>query len=192
MNTKSTCIIAIYRAPSGNSDLFSTKLDTILRKLYTSTIEYIICGDINVNYLVDRDRKSQLEALLKTYNLVSVVNFPTHTQQNSTTATDSTFTDITRMGNYSICPINNGLSDHDAQPIILHSFNSRPPMKKCTLITKINEHTINDFLFKLSYETRDTIFSTDDVNKTFSHFLDSYLKIFYSSFPLKRVNIAKK
>ena len=68
LNTKSACIIATYRAPSGNFDLFITKLDTILRKLYTSTIEYIICGDINIDNLVDSDRKSQLGALLKTYN----------------------------------------------------------------------------------------------------------------------------
>jgi hypothetical protein len=53
------------------------------------------------------------------------------------------------------------------------------------LIRKINEHTINDFLTKLSYETWDTIFSKDDVNKMFNSFLDSYLKIFYSSFPLE-------
>ena len=62
----------------------------------------------------------------------------------------------------------------------------------CMSIRRINEHTINDFLIKLSYETWDTIFSTDEVNKTLDSFLDSYLKIFYSGFPLKRVHIAKK
>jgi len=96
------------------------------------------------------------------------------------------------MGNYSICPIINGLSDHDAQSITLHCFNLRPPTKKYMLVRKINEHTINDFLIKLSYETWDTIFCTDDVNKMFNSFLDSYLKFFFSSCPLKRVHIAKK
>jgi len=96
------------------------------------------------------------------------------------------------MENYSICPIINGLSDRDAQSITLHSFNLRPPTKKSMLIRKINEHTINDFLIKLSYETLEAIFSTDDVNKMFNSFLDSYLKIFYSSFPLRRVHIANK
>ena len=138
-NTTSTsaCIIAIHRAPSGNFDLFITKLDTVLRKLYTSTLEYIICGDININYLVDSDKKSQLEALLEMYNLISVVKFPTCTQQNSATAIDNIFIDITRMGNCSICPIINGLSDHDAQSITLHSF-MRPPTKKCVLIRERN------------------------------------------------------
>ena len=190
-STKSPCIIAIYIAPSGNFDLFVTKLDTILRKLCTATTEYVICGDINIDYLVDSDRKSRLEALLKTYNLTSVVNFPACTQNNCTTAIDNIFIDISEMGNYSICPIINGLSDHDAQSVTLHSFNLRPPTKKCVLIRKINEHTINGFLIKLSYETWDTIFSTDDVNKMFNSFLDYHLKIFYSSFPLKRVHNVK-
>ena len=57
-NTKSAYIIANYRAPSGNFDLFLSKLDTILRKLYTVSTEYIICSDINIDYLVDSDRKS--------------------------------------------------------------------------------------------------------------------------------------
>ena len=75
------------------------------------------------------------------------------------------------MGNYSVCPIINGLSDHDGQSITLQSFNLRPPpKKKCMLIRKINEHTINDFLNKLSYETWDTIFSTDDINEVFNSF----------------------
>ena len=60
------------------------------------------------------------------------------------------------------------------------------------LIRKINEHTINDFLNKLSCESWDTIFSTNDVNKMFNSFLDSYLKIFYSSFPLKRIHVNTK
>ena len=36
----------------------------ILRKLYTSTLEYIICGDIHINYLNESEKKNQLEALL--------------------------------------------------------------------------------------------------------------------------------
>jgi hypothetical protein len=132
--TRTACIITIYRAPSGNFDLFITKLDTILGKLYTATIEYIICGDINIDYLVDSDRKIWLEALLKAYNLTGVVNCPTCTQKNSATAIDNFFIDISNMGNYSICPIINGLSDHDAQSITLHSFNVRPPTKKCMLV----------------------------------------------------------
>jgi hypothetical protein len=59
-------------------------------------------------------------------------------------------------------------------------------------IRKITELTINYFLLKLSFETWDTVFSAENVNDMFNSFLDSYLKIFYSSFPLKRVLITNK
>jgi hypothetical protein len=136
--------------------------------------------------------KSQIEAMLKTYNLTSVVNFPTRIQQKAATTIDNIFIDVTKVGNYSICPIINGLSDHDAQSITLHSISSRPPTKKYILCRKINEYRINDFLLKLSYETQGSVFSSDNVNIAFNSFLDSYLNIFNSSFPLKRVQPQKK
>jgi hypothetical protein len=101
--------------------------------------EHIMCGDINIDYLIDSDRKSRLDALLKTYNLTSVVNFPTRIQQNSATAIDNIFIDTSKMGNYSVSPIINGLSDHDAQLITILSYNSRPPSKKYRLIRNIND-----------------------------------------------------
>jgi hypothetical protein len=67
--------------------------------LYIFTTEYIICGDINIDYLVDCERKSRLEALLEPYNLASVVNLLSHAQKNSATAIDNTFIDISKMGN---------------------------------------------------------------------------------------------
>jgi hypothetical protein len=95
------------------------------------------------------------------------------------------------MENYSIHPTIKGLSDHDAQSIMLYTFNLSPATKKYKLIRSINEHTVNNFLIKLSYGSWDTIFFTDDINDMFNSFLDSYLKFFYSSFPLKRVHTDK-
>ena len=141
-NTRHAYIITIYRAPSANFDLFITKLDTILRRLHTVTTKFIICGDINIDYLADSNRKSRLEALLKTYNLTSVVKFPTCTQKHSATAINNIFIDTSKMRDYTICPTINGLSDHDAQSISIHSFIQRPPNKKYRFTRKINEHTM--------------------------------------------------
>jgi hypothetical protein len=88
---------------------------------------------------------------LRTYNLIGKVNFPTRVQGNSTTAIDDTFIDITRLDNYSIRPIVNGLSDHDAPSITFNTVNVSVHAKQFTLIRKIN--TINNFLINLSYET---------------------------------------
>jgi hypothetical protein len=41
----------------------------------------------------------------------------------------------------------------------------------------------------LSFETSDSVFSTSDINKMYNSFLNSFLRIFYSSFPLKELTI---
>jgi hypothetical protein len=52
------------------------KLDTILQLLYTPKLHIIINGDINNNYLLESVKKRQLENLLLSYNLTSIINFP--------------------------------------------------------------------------------------------------------------------
>jgi hypothetical protein len=42
-------------------------------------------------------------------------------------------------------------------------------------------------LDKLSCESWDTIFNSEDINDTFNSFLNIYLRIFYANFPLKKV-----
>jgi exonuclease III len=83
--TKSTNLIIsnMYRAPSEDINEFLKRLDTILKYLYSPKSEFIICGDITVNYLKDNNRKQQINSLLKTYNLSHTVNFATRVQ-NST------------------------------------------------------------------------------------------------------------
>jgi hypothetical protein len=43
-----------------------------------------------------------------------------------------------------------------------------------------------DFVMKLSCETWDTVFSYVGIDTKFNSFLSTYLRIFYSSFPLKK------
>ena len=117
-------IMTVYRAPSGNFNLFLKRLDDILKSHYRVDLKFIICGDININYLSDGDRKRQLNAMLLTYSLASIVYFPTRSQGFSSTAIDNirVFIDTNQLTNYSVSPLYNGLADHDAQLLILHDI----------------------------------------------------------------------
>ena len=70
------CVLTLYRAPSRNFSRFLLKFVTILQFLYTPTLHIIICGDININYLMESEKKNQLDNLLLLYNLTSIVEFP--------------------------------------------------------------------------------------------------------------------
>jgi exonuclease III len=67
------CIWTSYRSPRGNFTNFLNRLDLILQKLYNNKYNIVICGDVNVNYLIDNNRRSQLDAVLHSYNLAGIV-----------------------------------------------------------------------------------------------------------------------
>ena len=48
------CIMAVYRASTGNFNLF---LNGINKTLYKVDLKLFMCGDINVDYLTDNDKK---------------------------------------------------------------------------------------------------------------------------------------
>ena len=186
------CVVTLYRAPSGNFSTFLLKLDTILQSIYSPKLHLIICGDININYLKESEIKSKLDSLLLSYNLTSTINFPTRVQNATATAIDNIFIDVSQLESYTVTPIINGMSDHDAQLLMIGTNFSHAPLHKIKTIRKINKHTIFDFLNKLSCESWNAIFKSEDVNDMYNSFLNTYLRIFYSSFPLKKVTDRNK
>ena len=113
-------ILCICRPPAGNFTTFLLHLESAITQPYSNTKNLIICGDINVNYLQDSRNKSLLNSLLASFNLHSAVNFPTRINSKSSTIIDNASFDKLKNPDYSIIPISNGLSDHDAQIILLH------------------------------------------------------------------------
>jgi hypothetical protein len=47
------CIVAVYRAPFGHFSQFFNSLGRALSTIYHRGIEFIVCGDININDLMD-------------------------------------------------------------------------------------------------------------------------------------------
>jgi hypothetical protein len=179
------CIITIYRSPSGNFSCFLQTLNNVLQSLYTPALHIIICGDINVNYLVENEQKQQLQNLLLMYNLTGTVNFPTRIIKASASAIDNFFIDTSRLVDFTVSPFANNLSDHDAQILMLNIPVQIHP-NKSTLVRRMDDHAISAFIYDLSNETWEDIFNATDVDLMFNSFLNTYLRIFYSCFPLMK------
>jgi hypothetical protein len=124
-----------------------------LQKLYNNKYNIVICDDVNVNYLIDNNRRSQLDALLHSHNLAGIVKFPARFGLNSHTAIDIVFIDTSTTGNYDLYPLINGLSDHDAQLLILNKGQKKEKEHHTYRERNINKYTIADFQLKLSHET---------------------------------------
>jgi hypothetical protein len=63
------CILCVYRPPTGNFSHFLSSLEPILNQLCTNSLNIIICGDININYIDNTNNKLQLDSLLASYDL---------------------------------------------------------------------------------------------------------------------------
>jgi len=121
------------------------------------------------------------------YPITSIINFLTRVQNTSATAIDNIFIDVSQLESYTVTPIINDMSDHDAQLLIISTDYSHVTINKLKTIRKMNKFIISDFIDKLSSESWDSIFNSEDVNAVFNSFLNIYLRIFNFSFPLKKV-----
>jgi hypothetical protein len=167
--------LALYKAPSGHFSEFLNRLESILNILHTPKNEVVICGDINVNYLVDNNRKTCLNSLLLSYNLSSIANFPTRIQNNSISAIDNIFIDSPKLETHILTTLSNCLSGHEAQLLEILYINLELENQQQHLIREIHNHLMADFVMKLSYETWDPVFSIFDIDTKFNSFLNTYV-----------------
>ena len=128
-------------------------------------------------------RKNLSESLLASYNLYSTVTFPTRIATNTSTLIDNIYIDIYNC-KFTVHPLINGLSDHDAQVIKLSNLLISNPTSHYTLTRRIDSNTIQTFMYGLSYENWQEVFVEEDVNKTFNTFFNTYLRIVNASFPV--------
>jgi len=84
-------------------------------------------------------------------------------------------------------PFVNSLSDHDAQIITLTDIATPIPEKSFSLFRKVDENTIRNFVYLLSYENWENVFLDENVNIVYNNFVNNYLRILYASFPFVRL-----
>jgi len=168
--------MTVYRAPTGNFNWFLNGLDDIIKTLYKVDLKLLKGGDINIDYLTDHDKKRQLDAVLLTYNLSAIIHFPTRSQGYSNTVIDNIFIDTYQFINYTVSPLHNGLSDHDAQWLIIKDVNLQLQNHHIYTIRNINNYSIEEFKTRLKYESWHSIFDYNgntDVDILFNSFLNN-------------------
>ena len=185
LNLKTTSfsshIMVVYRAHTGNFTFFLNRLDDSIKSIYRANLNLILCGEINIDYLTKNHRKIQLDSILQTYNLTAIVTFPTRSQVTSNTMIDNIFIDNSKIPNYTVSPFFNGLSDHDAQQLIIEGINLQSQGHYVCITRNINNYSINKFKISLSSETWDCVFGLNnnpDVDTLFNSFLNNYLITF--------------
>jgi pyruvate/oxaloacetate carboxyltransferase len=106
-------------------------------------LKFIICGDINIDYSMDSDKKRQFDAMLQSYNLSSIIHFSTRVQNQTSTTTDNIFIVIHKITSYTVCPLYNGLLDHDAQLLTIKDVSPQISNHLTYTIRNIHKYTID-------------------------------------------------
>ena len=106
--------------------------------------ELILCGDFNINYLDANSRKLLLDSLLASFSLFGTVKFPTRIFNNSCTLINNIYIHTNRY-NFSVHPLINGLSDHDAQVINLSNILSTVPKHLFSFTRRIDRQLPNQW-----------------------------------------------
>lgn len=186
-------VCCVYRSPSETPNDFLKHLEKTLKLLYQPTISLVICGDFNINFLIENPTKQKLESLMKTFNLMQVVNFPTRICNNKGTLIDSIFLDKGKFNNISVHPFENGLSDHVAQFLILGNIEVPLQKHKSTKKTRrTDKDSIDKFQSCLSEEAWDAVYNSDNANRMFNNFHCILLRHFESSFPIQYTTYRNK
>ena len=147
VNTKFShlIIICIYGPPSGNFDQFLALLDSTLKHLYMPRTEVLICGDINVHYVMHSHRKKQLSSSMTTYNPSHSVYFPPGIQ--NCTLIDNSYNDTNRLHVFSVISIVTVLSHGNGQYLILKNVFAMSKTRSSTRRTRLLcKDSISDFL----------------------------------------------
>jgi hypothetical protein len=138
-NSLGVVIVCLYRSPAGDFYKCLNLLERVLLFLYRQFIEFLICGDFNVHYLLNNNRKQLLSVLFHTFNMIHTLNFFTRWQNNHASAIDNFFIDESRLSSCITLPLCNALSDHDAQYFILDRY--------FATVNKTNNESKNKFKF---------------------------------------------
>jgi hypothetical protein len=96
---------------------------------------------------------------------------------------DNIFFDTIQFNNFIVFLILNGLSDHDAQLLLLQDLNSdtKNNCNNITTIGKTDNSSMVEFKIRLSYELWDNVFNADNkaVDSIFNTFLNTLADILF-------------
>jgi hypothetical protein len=115
--------------------------------------------------------------------LSSIITFPTRIGPNTSTIIDNIFVEF-QFTDYEIFSVSNGLSDHEAQLLIVHLQTLIIKKNDIYYTRMVNDYNIADLRMKLSYEKWESVFNSSDIDTCFNKFLNIFLRYFYASFPL--------
>lgn len=177
-------VVSVYRTPESCVKEFIKQLGVFLFDLYCNGDNFIICGDVNINFLQNSTSKTDLLNLLSEYDIYPHISQPTRVSRLSSTCIDNIFS------NHSQCEVigvkSVFYSDHMYQ---LCEFSSGSDMRGNTdeLICRRNLSSVNldNFYSTLCREQWQDVYAVSGFQGKFAAFYETFLYHYNCNFPYK-------
>lgn len=178
-------VIALYRTPNSNVDLYLHKLDLLLHKLtINKNYKIIIAGDFNIDILRNNNLTTRFKDLILNYGLKSHIQEPTR----KFTCIDNIISNYSD-GKGKIHELH--LSDHNTGQSLTFPVTKKNVFSDYWYIESRNYCNENiskfkNFLFALSWSD---VLSENNLNRAFSKFYDNFQFLYNLCFPINTIKI---
>ena len=182
-------IVCIYRSPDSKFLVFLKSLELIKQKIQSRNKKPLLCGDWNLNFMVNK-RLQKLQNRLESYNMMNTVRSPTRI----TPSTESLIDVIIKnkaIPILSTAVVDLGFSDNLTQ-IVKINIGIRNRRTKTVVRRQFTHKSIEEFKHLLSKELWNDVYNCLDVNSSLEAFSGTLIHYFNIAFPYKRVNLRER
>lgn len=181
-------VVAVYRPPSGNADIFFSQMSQCLDVITRGPFQKIcVAGDFNINFFKNDKLTRELVQLFQSYGLFHVFDEVSRINKMSITCIDNIFTNVS-TSNYNKKSYDPHISDHFVQELEVMLEDRSESKKRYISKFIVNEGNIVDFedeLMKVHWES----LKADNAEDTFEGFHNAVQRCFLSSFPRKSISV---
>lgn len=175
-------VICIYRTPNSNIKLFFDKINETLTNLRHKKHKIIICGDFNINTLVNDSISAQFLEILSNYGFQCHIREPTRLNKCIDNILSNIPTAVGKTHNFCLSDHNTAQTiDFEIQPketIVKHYFTTTYDLSKSNLAK---------FVECISSMTFSEIHTISDTNDAFNAFHNELILFYKLCFPLIRI-----
>ena len=181
-----TIVLCTYRPPNGDLQLFLEIIESVLQWIVVEkqdTTRIVLAGDFNIDLMRRTNAADSWTNLLLGFDLRPTIHSPTRTCAVSATCVDNIMVNFSSEG-YSAYVSRVGLSDHDAQVLLIETERTKTRQRQ---ITKdiLNRTTLADFSEQLALESFEDVYRLESPNDKFSCFMNIVLRVKSATIPSK-------
>ena len=187
---KNIIICVLYRAPNSCMKTFNEELEWLLNCIEKEKKIAYFLADYNINTLCDQAQSILSQEFVDLYSSLDyrkLINIPTRVQGNSATLIDNIYTNIACDSETNGVLITD-ITDHYS-PFSIRHHTPTPVAKKYRTVRDFSEKNISKL--KKSFKNNDwlSLYSDDDAQHAFTHFINFAKDSFDSYCPFKDIRI---